>query len=232
MFKLAHTTLSFAPNIMSTTENGNQSGSVEHTDLNVELVVAASRKAASTAISAGDRAPLFSLEDKRMGLIALEDLLLKGPVIVQFRRGAWCSYGDHATDAVASVDQSDSTERTSVVVIEPPCRVSVKYPSPALPVLLDANMAASRSYGLAFELPQSLRAYYYQLGYTPPQTIEKDTGLVPLSATYVIDRDGIVIFSYIDVDYRKHCGCKELVDALKAAQTKRTGKFRTSLVAS
>jgi peroxiredoxin len=217
---------------MSISESLDRSSASAPTDPNAELAIAASKKAASGAISAGDRAPLFNLNNSDGGVVALEDLLLDGPVIVQFRRGAWCSYGDEGSTAISANCGAFSAEGASIVAIEPPCELARPRRNTAIPVLLDADMKASRSYGLAFELPQSLRAYYSQLGYRPPQTIERNTWLVPLPATYVIDRDGIVIFSYIDVDYRNYCDCDALLDTVKAIQGKRAYSVRNSLVAS
>src|SRR5262245_2092016 len=40
----------------------------------------------------GDRAPSFRLPDARGGEVALDDLLVDGPVVLVFYRGAWCPY--------------------------------------------------------------------------------------------------------------------------------------------
>src|SRR5215472_9367724 len=42
------------------------------------------------ALRVGDRAPGFRLPDARGGEVALDDLLVDGPVVLVFYRGAWC----------------------------------------------------------------------------------------------------------------------------------------------
>ncbi|WP_254070344.1 redoxin domain-containing protein [Acidisphaera sp. L21] len=47
---------------------------------------------AERAVKAGDRAPSFILPDPDGKLVASADLLLHGPLVVTFYRGAWCPY--------------------------------------------------------------------------------------------------------------------------------------------
>src|SRR5262245_11324754 len=44
------------------------------------------------ALRVGDRAPGFRLADARGGELALDDVLVDGPVVLVFYRGAWCPY--------------------------------------------------------------------------------------------------------------------------------------------
>jgi len=48
--------------------------------------------AEDTALREGDRAPDFELPDARGQLVRLNTLLLDGPVVLTFYRGAWCPY--------------------------------------------------------------------------------------------------------------------------------------------
>lgn len=43
----------------------------------------------TTAPAVGDHMPPFLLPDHAGGLISLEDLLAKGPVVISFNRGHW-----------------------------------------------------------------------------------------------------------------------------------------------
>ena len=89
-------------------------------------------------------------------------------------------------------------------------------------------MKVSRAYGLAFELPAGLRSKYEALGYTPPATRKAGSWLVPLPATYLLDRDGMVALAFIDIDYRKHLEFTSLLTALKALQARDATRIRTS----
>jgi peroxiredoxin len=86
--------------------------------------------------------------------------------------------------------------------------------------LHDVDMKVARAYGLAFDLPAGLRPRYESLGYVPPSTKQGGSWLVPLPATYLLDRDGIVALAFIDVDYRKRFERESLLTALKALQAR------------
>jgi AhpC/TSA family len=47
---------------------------------------------AERAVKAGDHAPEFTLPDPEGKLVASQELLAKGPLVVTFYRGAWCPY--------------------------------------------------------------------------------------------------------------------------------------------
>jgi len=52
--------------------------------------------------------------------------------------------------------------------------------------------------------------------------------LVPLPATYLVDRDGIVALAFIDVDYRRHVEPSSLLTALTALQARHESPRRAS----
>ena len=52
--------------------------------------------------------------------------------------------------------------------------------------------------------------------------------MVPLPATYLLDRDGKVALAFIDIDYRKHLEFTSLLTALKALQARDATRIRTS----
>ena len=47
-----------------------------------------------------------------------------------------------------------------------------------------------------------------------PTTARRVNGPLPVSATYVIDRDGTIIYAYTDVDYRDRADPRDVLDFL------------------
>ncbi len=74
-------------------------------------------------------------------------------------------------------------------------------------------MAAA--YGLTLILPDALKASYAKAGYTPPTTSEHGKWIVPMPATYVIDRDGRIALASIDIDYRRRLDPAWILSALR-----------------
>jgi peroxiredoxin len=196
-------------------------------DADAELAMAAASKAASRALGAGARAPLFILADSDGRHVALEDLLSTGPVVLHFFRGTWCSFGEESLAEFATTHRDVVALGASAVAIAPPSKLAAQ--SGALPMreLQDIDMKVARAYGLAFDLPPGLRPRYEELGYEPPSTRKAQAWLVPIPATYLLDRDGIIALAFIDVDYRKRFEPRSLLNALKALQARHAMSGRT-----
>jgi peroxiredoxin len=81
-------------------------------------------------------------------------------------------------------------------------------------VLSDVGGDVARSFGLLFELPDSLRDYYARLGNDLRVRNGSSRWELPIPATYIVDREGIVRFAYVDPDYRRRLEPDDLVAAL------------------
>ncbi len=189
-------------------------------DADAELAMAAASEAASNALRAGARAPLFTLADGVGQQVVLENLLRTGPVVLHFFRGAWCSFGEQSLTEFAATYEDVVALGASAVAIAPPSESAAHGGPLQMRQLQDVDMKVARSYGLAFDLPLALRRRYEGLGYTPPSSKTAGTWLVPLPATYLLDRDGIVALAFIDVDYRRRFDAGSLLTALKALQVR------------
>jgi peroxiredoxin len=189
----------------------------------VELAMAAGSGIAAGALRAGMRAPLFTLADAGGREVALERLLAAGPVVLHFFRGAWCGYGARSLDEFSEAGRSVAALGAAAVAIGPG-GVSPAARDQASPVLdlRDDGMNVARAYGLAFNLPYSLRARYQRLGYRPPAVDGgADDWLVPVPAVYLLNRDGIVVLASVELDYRKRFDAAPLLAALKAISPKK-----------
>src|SRR5476649_2259163 len=173
-----------------------ESASNDQANADAELAVAASLGAASRALRAGARAPLFTLTDASGRKVVLEHLLHAGPVVLHFFRGPWCSFGEKGLAEFAAIYQKVAELGASAVAIAPPCKSPAQSVLMPMRELLDIDMKVGRAYGLAFDLPAGLRPKYEALGYVPPPTGRAGTWLVPLPATYLLDSDGIVALAF------------------------------------
>jgi peroxiredoxin len=70
------------------------------------------------------------------------------------------------------------------------------------------------SHRIDFTVAPQFRPAYLALGY--PEGLRKgpDRWVLPLPATYIIDRNGIVVLSYVDADYTTRLAPAEIVAAL------------------
>jgi peroxiredoxin len=192
-------------------------------DAAVEVTVAAASGAAAHALRAGARVPSFVLPDKQGNQIALDRLLASGPVVLNFLRGSWCSFGEESLVQFAAMHERIATLGAKAVAIAPPdgsASQHVQLPI-SVPQLVDTDMRVIRAFGLAFDLPEELHARYLEFGYLPPRLGRDGKFLVPIPATYLIDETGIVVFVHVDLDYRKGFDGESLLTALRALRGRR-----------
>ena len=193
----------------------------ERDDNDAELSLAAATAAGPGVVQAGSRAPLFVLPDTAERKVSLEQLLRKGPVVLHFYRGNWCSYGEQSLNTFYSTYEKVSELGASAVAISPDRAGEILLRDPSVPDLYDLDARVATSYGLVFKLPLSLREKYQRAGYQPTSRGE---WLVPLPAVYLVDRDGIVVMSSLEFDYRKAYQPEPLLQALSAIQGRKGRK--------
>ncbi len=69
------------------------------------------------------------------------------------------------------------------------------------PIVQDAGLAIARSFGLAFTLPDDLKALYQSFSIDLPKNTGHPAWELPMPARYVIDRNGMVRSAEVDPDY-------------------------------
>ena len=171
------------------------------------------------AIKAGDMAPKFRLPDTAGEVVALSNLLRRGPVVVSFFWGYWCPLCNLALDELADADAEIKGEGATLVGISPrPLangQLDSRRHSLPFPLLKDTHCKVGRRYGLTFLIPPEKRPVFTALGH--PSVADGPSGdwLLPIPATYVIDTTGRIVLSYLDTDYRTRFEPAEIVLALR-----------------
>jgi pimeloyl-ACP methyl ester carboxylesterase/peroxiredoxin len=179
---------------------------------------------AEKALKVGDKAPDFELPDAAGKPIKLSALLREGPVVVTWYRGAWCPYCNIALRGFQKALPEIKAEGASLVAISPqtPDRTAETVAKGGLgfEVLSDKGNRAARSYGIAYRLPALVVANIK--GRLDLDKYNGDSSKeLPLSATYVIDRDGVIRYAFVDADYRKRAEPSAIVVALRGLKKAR-----------
>lgn len=83
-------------------------------------------------------------------------------------------------------------------------------------VLSDVGNNVAKEFGLVFTVPEILRNIYHSFGIDLPKSNGDDSYTLPLPATYIVDRNGTIIYSFVDTDYTKRVDPQEIIDILKS----------------
>src|SRR5260221_10442004 len=174
---------------------------------------------ARTMLKVGDHAPAIVLENAKGTTVDVGTLLKKGPVIVTFYRGGWCPYCNLELKAYQDILPEIVAAGASLVAISPEkpddTLSTAEKNALAFEVLSDVGENVGRAFGLVYQFTNELRSAYQGFGHDiPARNGAPGEWALPVSATYVIDRDGTIIYAYTDVDYRDRADPRDVVKHL------------------
>ena len=168
----------------------------------------------------GDKMPDFVLPDEEGTLVRLEDLLEQGPVVVSFHRGHWCPYCRLNADGLAGIAPDVKRLGARIVAISPETRqygAELKAAAGApFPVLADIDNGYALELNLLFWVGDEKREAMLASGVDIAPYQGNDTWMLPIPATFVVGRDGLVKARYIDPDYRRRMELDAILAALAA----------------
>ncbi|MGQ4388719.1 peroxiredoxin-like family protein [Streptomyces sp. SAS_270] len=175
---------------------------------------------ADRALTTGAQAQGFSLPSATGQTLALDGLLTHGPVVLTFYRGAWCPYCNIALRSLQQHHEAIAARGARLVAISPQIpdeslTLSEKH-SLTFDVLSDLGSDTAKQYGLAFDLPDDLAAVYDKLGFDLQRVNGGHPRTLPLPATYVIDRDGVIRWAFVTTDYTTRAEPADILAALDA----------------
>lgn len=174
---------------------------------------------AENAPRPGDQMPPFLLPDETGRLVELNSLLGNGPVAVMFYRGHWCPYCRLNMRAVIQAFDRIKAAGGQVVAIMPEVQeFTGKFKSDSgapFPVLTDLDNGYALSLNLAIWLGTEIQRL---LSYQDMSRFHGNDGwMLPIPATFVVGRDGLVKARFVDPDFRKRMEIDDLIAALKGA---------------
>jgi len=175
--------------------------------------------AGETAPQPGDVMPPFLLPDETGRLVSLGALTAAGPVAVTFHRGHWCPYCRISIKALAQAHQQARANGGQIVAIMPEqaqFAAEMKAEGAAMfPILADIDNGYALSLNLAIWIGdemQDLLAGRHDL----PSFQGNSAWMLPIPATFVVGRDGLIKARFVDPDYRKRMAIDDLLTALRS----------------
>lgn len=168
--------------------------------------------------SLGEVVPAFVLPDAYGNQVSSTELLEHGPLVISFYRGDWCPYCNLELRALERASKQIADLGGSIVAI------SGQRPDSALgltekwdlsfPVLSDVDQTVIRAFKLRYDVPSELRAMFEARGSDMSKRNADGSWTLPISATYVTDRDGTIVLAHADAEWRVRLDPEDIVAAL------------------
>jgi peroxiredoxin len=161
---------------------------------------------AERALKVGDRVPEFSLPNAHGRQISLASLLAKGPIIINYYRGSWCPYCNLELRAYQAILSDIRAAGGDLVAISPQTAkqsiAAAEKNALTFEVLSDHGNRVASLFGIAYAIPEIVKAIGARFGTDLAAINGSDDGQLPISATYVVERDRRIALACIEPDFR------------------------------
>jgi peroxiredoxin len=177
---------------------------------------------APQGLKAGDKAPNFTAYDQTGKQVVLKKILEQGPVILFFYRGKWCPacsrYLNNYQDSLKVL----TDQGFNVVAITPESienvEQTVKVHNITFTVLYDCQEQIMKDYNVMFSVTKA-----YQDRIKSKYSIDiaenngRDVAHLPVPATFIINKDGIIVATQFDPDYHNRASVRWMLKNLGLA---------------
>lgn len=166
----------------------------------------------------GALAPSFALPNASGRMVRSADLLALGPLVIDFFRGRWCPYCVTELETWQGLYSAVRQRGGLMVGISPQLPrqndfLAIQH-ALSFPILSDAECRVADAFGLAYEVPLAGREYYRSILVNIPLVNGDQSWRLPLPATYVLSRQGVVLFAAAHADFRVRPEPAEVLEAL------------------
>jgi peroxiredoxin len=197
---------------------------VEQADVLFRGQIGEAGRVAGKALRRGQVSPRFALPSATGAIVSLEERLAYGPIIVTFYRGGWCPYCNIALRALQSRLPEIKSLGGSLIAISPevPDQSLSTTEKLALEfdVLSDADNSVARLFGLVYRISDAARERLQAFGRDLVAHNGTDSWELPITATYVINQEGLIVFDHVDADYRERLDPATVVNAVAVVERK------------
>ncbi len=171
-----------------------------------------------SALQVGDTAANFSLTNAMGETVRLAEYLEKGPVVLTWYRGGWCPYCNLTLQRLQQELSGFESAGAKMLALTPEVPDSSMTTKEKLnldfEVLSDIDNEVGKSYGVVYALTDAV-AKRYQGGFNLNMYNGNESAELPLAATYVIDQNGVIRYSFLDADYRNRAEPRDIRKALE-----------------
>jgi peroxiredoxin len=177
------------------------------------------RRLAANILPVGARAPAFELPDHDGKMVSSSDLLAKGRLVLCFIRGRWCPFCVAQMEAMnLAVPRIVQAGATFAAISPQTVKQSFFMHDQhklRFPLLSDAGNKVARQFGLTYRVPQLQETIYRRAFVNLPFANGDESWELPIPATYIVDRDGTVLYASANEDYTERPEPGQIVEFLQ-----------------
>lgn len=173
-----------------------------------------------TPILNGQSAPKAVVKTAEGAPVSLQAMIMQKPTIVLFYRGGWCPYCNRQLAELKDIEGQLVELGYQVLAISPesPMRLQEQKLETEFAVTLisDDSLQAIKGFGVGFYMADDVQRKYtneYNIGLTFDGTTGR--AVLPAPAVFIVDKQGMVQFSYVNPDYKTRLSASLLLEAAR-----------------
>ncbi len=182
-------------------------------------------EAASRALKVGDAMPTFLLPNAEGHLVFSDDLLNRGPMVVNFFRGNWCPYCQWTLEALEAALPRIAAASGQLVALTPDTgshpTATKRAHGLTYEVLSDVDGAVGLQFGVLFRAPEPYRALLSHFGIDLAARHGNESWFIPMPATFVVDQSAVIRYAFVDVDFTRRAEPDEIIEVLRTLTGRR-----------
>jgi peroxiredoxin len=176
------------------------------------------KKIGDISLSAATKAPVFQLQDQNAKPVSSADLLAKGHLVICFIRGRWCPFCVGQLEAMNLIVPQIQRAGSSLIAVSPQTVSQSFFMADQhklrFPLLSDPGNHVARQFGLVYRVPDYQQAVYRRVFINLPFANGDESWELPVPATYILNRNGSVVFSSVNADYTERPEPAEILSQL------------------
>ncbi|WP_345105021.1 peroxiredoxin-like family protein [Mucilaginibacter panaciglaebae] len=174
---------------------------------------------AQAGLKKGGQAPVFTAKDNYGKIISLKTLLkTHKAVVLFFYRGQWCPYCNKHLQQLQDSLQMLTGKGAYVVGVTPETAENINKTigktHASFSIVQDKDYKIMKAYDVNYVLDDKTVGAYKKYGIDLDQNNGNTDHVLPVPATYVIDKSGKLVFVHFDKDYRNRPSIRAIADAI------------------
>ncbi|MGB4843927.1 MAG: peroxiredoxin family protein [Ferruginibacter sp.] len=169
-------------------------------------------------LKVGDKAPEFTAKDQDGKSISLKETLKNGPVVMLFYRGQWCPYCNkqlsHYSDSLTLLKEKGATVLAVTPETDENVKKTISKTKASFSVLEDEGLTIMKSYKVSFAVDEKTVTRYKGYGIDFDKANGSNGANLPVPATYIIGKDGLIKYVFFNTDYKKRASVQDILNNL------------------
>ena len=174
---------------------------------------------AASSLAVGAKAPAFTLPDHNGKSVSSAELLSQDRLVLCFFRGRWDPFCCGQLEAMNQILPAIQQSAGALAAISPQTIKQSFFMADQhrlrFPLLRDSGNQLARQFRLVYRVPPEQETIYRRAFINLPFTNGDESWELPIPATYVLDRDGTVLYASANEDYAERPEPAEVLECLR-----------------